>query len=150
MNLTIRKILPATLDHLHEAMEFVTAFAAGRGFSPGRIMEIELTLEEALVNIISYAYPGAAGEMEISCTVGGPDRFILEISDRGIPFDVLSIAEPDLMADVEERKVGGLGVYLIKKLMDDVVYRREEGRNILSMTVAKEKPAGGDGTHSLL
>ena len=100
MNLTSRKVVPATLDHLQEAMESVTAFAAERGFSTGQDHGNRAHPEEALVNIINYAYPGGAGEMEISCTENGPDRFILEISDWGIPFDVLAAVEPDLTAGV--------------------------------------------------
>ncbi len=142
MNVTTRKILPATLDHLYEAMEFVVFFAEEQGFPPNRIMELELSLEEALVNIIRYAYPDGSGDMEISCIPGGDDQFIVEISDTGIPFDVFSAKEPDIIAGVEDRKIGGLGIYFIRRLMDDVTYVRKGGKNILRLTVLREKVVG--------
>jgi anti-sigma regulatory factor (Ser/Thr protein kinase) len=139
MTETIRKTLPATLDHLYKAMEFVVFFAEEQGFPPDRIMELELSLEEALVNIIKYAYPDGNGNMEISCIPGGQDQFVVEISDTGIPFDILSVPEPDVTADVGDRKIGGLGIYFIKRLMDDVTYFRKDNKNILRLTVLKEK-----------
>lgn len=139
MNAETRKILPAALDHLHEAMGVVVSFAEEQGFPPDRIMEIELSVEEALVNIINYAYPNGNGDMEISCTLSGQDRFIVEITDKGIPFNVLSIEDPDIASDVEDRKIGGLGIFFIKRLMNDVVYSRKEGRNILRMTILKNR-----------
>ncbi len=142
MNVTTRKILPATLDHLYEAMEFVIFFAEEQGFPPNRIMELELSLEEALVNIIRYAYPDGNGDMEISCIPGGQDQFVVEISDTGIPFDILSAGEPDVTADIEDRKIGGLGIYFIRRLMDDVTYVRKSGKNILRLTVLKERAVG--------
>lgn len=142
MTATTRKTLPASLDHLYEAMEFVVFFAEEQGFPPNRIMELELSLEEALVNIIRYAYPDGNGDMEISCIMGGQDQFVVEISDTGIPFDILSAREPDVTADVEDRKIGGLGIYFIRRLMDDVTYVREDDRNILRLKVLKEKVTG--------
>jgi len=142
MNVTTRKILPATLDHLYEAMEFVIFLAEEQGFPPNRIMEIELSLEEALVNIIRYAYPDGNGDMEISCIPGGQDQFVVEISDTGIFFDVLSAKEPDITAGVGDRKIGGLGIYFIRRLIDDVTYNRKGDKNILRLTVLKEKVAG--------
>jgi serine/threonine-protein kinase RsbW len=144
MNETTRKIMPATLDHLYEAMEFVVSFAEEQGFPPNRLMEIELSMEEALVNIIKYAYPDGNGNMEISCILNGQDQFVVEIADTGIPFNVLSVAEPDVTSGVEERKVGGLGIYFIKTLMDDVAYTREDGKNILKMTILKSRTNTGN------
>ena len=139
MNETTQKIIPATLDHLYDAMEFVVSLAEEQGFPPDRIMEIELSMEEALVNIIKYAYPDSNGDMEISCILSGEDQFIVEISDAGIPFNALSVADPDIASGVEERKIGGLGIYFIKTLMDDVAYNRKDGKNTLKMTVLKNR-----------
>jgi serine/threonine-protein kinase RsbW len=139
MNATTKKILPATLDHLHEAMGIVVSFAEEQGFPADRLLEIELSLEEALVNIIKYAYPHSTGDMGISCILSGQDQFIVEVIDTGIPFNVLSVEDPDIASGVEDRKVGGLGVYFIKSLMDDVTYNRKDDRNILRMTVLKNK-----------
>lgn len=139
MNVTARKVLPATLEHLYEAMECVVSFAEEQGFPPGRIMEIELSLEEALVNIIKYAYPDGKGDMEISCIPVGQGQFVVEISDTGIFFDILSAKEPDITSGVEDRKIGGLGIYFVRKLMDDVTYSRKDEKNILRLTVLKKR-----------
>ena len=101
-------------------------------------------MEEALVNIIKYAYPDGNGDMEISCILNGQDQFVVEIADTGIPFNALSVADPDIASGVEERKVGGLGIYFIKTLMDDVAYTREDGKNILRMTILKSRTNAGN------
>jgi serine/threonine-protein kinase RsbW len=148
MNTMTKKILPATLDHLHEAMGLVVSFAEERGFPPNRLLEIELSMEEALVNIIKYAYPNGGGDMGISCLSSGKGQFIVEIIDTGIPFNVLSVEDPDIGCGVEDRKVGGLGIYFIKRLMDDVGYTRQNNRNVLRMTVMKNRTATkGEGTY---
>ncbi len=61
------------------------------------------------------------------------DAMVLEISDSGSPFDVLSLADPDTTSDIMERHIGGLGIHFIRKLSDNVSYRRENGRNILRL-----------------
>ena len=63
----------------------------------------------------------------------------MEITDQGMPFDVLSLPDPDTTPDIMERKIGGLGVYFIRKLTDEVSYRREDGRNILRLLLRRPK-----------
>lgn len=62
-------------------------------------------------------------------------RFVIEIEDTGIPFDVHGLDAPDLTDDIDERKVGGLGVFIIKELVEDVQYRREDNKNILKLVI---------------
>ena len=100
-----------------------------------RINEIEIAAEEALVNIFRYAYQGQEGDVEISCKAEHGRTFIIEIIDAGMPFNPLSVSEPDITLDVGERQIGGVGVFLIKKLMDDVIYRRDGDKNILELVV---------------
>ncbi|MCJ7784695.1 MAG: ATP-binding protein [Desulfobacterales bacterium] len=130
--------LPARLENLGRFKEFVADCARTEGFDQRRIQEIELALEEALVNIFNYAYPETPGDIEINCKLE-TGRLIIEIIDSGIPFDMTSLSDPDLTADVEERKIGGLGIFLVKKMVDEVRYRREKDRNILTFAVKKEK-----------
>ena len=101
------------------------------GLHSEKITDIGVATEEALVNICNYAYQGKTGEVKVSCILDDENRFIVEIEDRGIPFDVKVLDDPDLTPDIIERKVGGLGVFIIKELMDDVQYRREGDKNIL-------------------
>ena len=130
--------LPAKLDNLGRFKESVADCAKTEGFDQKKIQEIELALEESLVNIFNYAYPETPGDVEINCKLEN-GRLIIEIIDSGIPFDMTSLTDPDLTADVEERKIGGLGIFLVKKMVDAVRYRREKDRNILTLTVKKEE-----------
>ena len=90
------------------------------------------------MNIISYAYENDAGDIEINCWKDNDKRFITEIVDTGKHFDVLSGKEPDLISDIDEREVGGLGLFFMKQFMDDVQYQREEGKNILTLAVQQD------------
>ncbi|MBP6940838.1 MAG: ATP-binding protein [Syntrophorhabdaceae bacterium] len=130
---TIR--VPAKLDHLHALIDMVSNCAKEQGLGEKRINEIEIAAEEALVNIFHYAYQGQEGDVEISCRVERGRTFIIEIIDSGMPFDPFSVSEPDTTLDVAERQIGGIGVFLIKKLMDEVTYQRDNNKNILKLAV---------------
>lgn len=126
---------PAAIDHLPEAIAFVLSCARESGLSDRRIQDIHLAVEEAVVNIINYAYGDAEGDFEIACAFHRDGSLIIEISDKGRPFNVLSLPGPDMHADIAERTIGGLGVHLIKTLMDEVNYRYEDNKNILTLTI---------------
>jgi anti-sigma regulatory factor (Ser/Thr protein kinase) len=104
------------------------------GFPAKRVTEIELAVEEALANICLYAYPDGSGEVEVRCTWDKTRHFLIELSDSGLPFDVLARPVPDLTVDAFQRALGGLGIPLIRALMDSVTYHREGARNILCLT----------------
>ncbi|MGD8695154.1 MAG: ATP-binding protein [Syntrophobacterales bacterium] len=125
--------LPADISNLRDFVEFVSRCAEEQGVSPGRITEIGVATEEVLVNICSYAYQDQVGEVKITCLLDDESRFIIEFEDTGIPFDVHRLDAPDLTDDIAERQVGGLGVFIIKELMDEVKYRREDNKNILRL-----------------
>jgi anti-sigma regulatory factor (Ser/Thr protein kinase) len=76
--------------------------------------------------------------VEVNCRADH-DHFLIEIVDSGIPFDMTSLPDPDLAANVDDREIGGLGIFLIKKMVDEVKYGREAGRNILSLAIKKIK-----------
>ncbi|MBW1909826.1 MAG: ATP-binding protein [Deltaproteobacteria bacterium] len=128
---------PAILEHLERLLEFVSGCAKEKGFTSKRIKEIELATEEALVNIFNYAYAEGPGDVEIKCGLDGDDRLVIEILDTGTPFNPLSLSEPDLTADVADREIGGLGVFFIREMVDEVQYRRDAGRNILTLRASK-------------
>jgi anti-sigma regulatory factor (Ser/Thr protein kinase) len=129
--------VPAKLDNLHELIDFVSGCAKEAGLKDKRVGEIEIAVEEALVNIFNYAYPENGGDVEIACKTGPDGALVIAIIDEGVPFDPLLVAEPDTTLDVDARSIGGIGVFLIRKLMDDVRYRREGSKNILELVVAK-------------
>lgn len=125
--------LPAKIEHLQKWMQFVSEHARTHGFTEKRIAEIELALEEALVNVCHYAYPESVGHVEVRCHLSDNIRFVIEILDRGLPFNMLSLSTPNLTDDLSSREIGGLGVLLIRKMMDEVHYNHEDGNNILHL-----------------
>ncbi|MBI5100613.1 MAG: ATP-binding protein [Nitrospirae bacterium] len=131
--------VPARIENLHALIETITGCARQQGFDQKRIGEIDLSAEEALVNVISYAYGGGEGEVSVVCGLDDGGDLNVEISDSGAPFDILARDEPDTTSALDERQIGGLGIYLMKKLMDDVQYRRIEDRNVLTFRVLKKK-----------
>ena len=123
--------LPAKLSNLRKFIDLVSKCAEDLGLSSEKVTDIGVATEEALVNICNYAYRGKIGEVKVTCMVDDENRFIIEIEDRGIPFDAKLLEDPNLTPDIDQRQVGGLGVFIIKELMDDVQYRREDDKNIL-------------------
>jgi anti-sigma regulatory factor (Ser/Thr protein kinase) len=129
-----------TTDALIENLDTVIAFVEDRAeqfdLETKQKFGLLIAIEEAFVNVCHYAYPQTAGEVSVSCGSEG-EAFVVEISDHGEPFDVLSLPDPDITADIMDREVGGLGVFFIRKLTNDVSYRRTEGQNILRMALRK-------------
>jgi serine/threonine-protein kinase RsbW len=92
-------------------------------------------MEEALVNVFVHGYPQNQGQVEVRCLDSDDSSLTIEIIDTGVSFNPLSLADPDLQPDLDARKIGGMGVFLIRKMTDGVAYRREGNNNILTMTV---------------
>jgi anti-sigma regulatory factor (Ser/Thr protein kinase) len=129
--------LPGTLDSLYPFMDFVTSYAREQGFGSEKIGEIELALEEVLVNIIKHAYKECdiEGNIKITCIQDDKQSIIIEIADWGTPFNIFSAREPDISLDIDKRQIGGLGIFFVKKLMDEVRYRREDDQNKLTLVI---------------
>ena len=123
--------IPAVSEHLEAAMR-------KQGFSDDDILDTQLAVEEMVTNVIVHGYGDKGGEIVISWQ-GGDDDIAIRLEDKAPPFDPLSLPEPDLASDIDDRKIGGLGIFLSRKIMDEVTYRYEDGKNILSMV--KRKPA---------
>ena len=132
----------ARVENLAEVTEFVEECADRFGLETKKKFGLLVAVEEAFVNICSYAYPDDEGEAELSCGADG-DEFVLEIADKGSPFDVLSLPDPDTTPDIMDRDIGGLGVYFIRRMTDDVSYRRENGRNILRLVLKRTPDDSG-------
>jgi anti-sigma regulatory factor (Ser/Thr protein kinase) len=132
----LRLEIPNVRSEYEPAKERLLDLFRAAGLPDEAIDELELVLEELLVNIISYAYDEAGGgTIAVSASV---DRgtLTLEFRDRGRPFDPLEREEPDVDAPIEERPIGGLGIFLVKELATSVRYERVDGQNVL--TVVKE------------
>jgi anti-sigma regulatory factor (Ser/Thr protein kinase) len=131
--MTDKITVPAAIDHLRSMLSFIDEGAKTLGFDEQKIHQIMVASEEALVNVINYAYPEKPGNIELLRDLREDKSLLIEIRDSGIPFDPLSLPEPDIHAPMERRRPGGLGIYMIRKIMDEVTYRREDGLNILTM-----------------
>lgn len=125
--------ITADMESLGSLKSFVSEYAQDQRIALEKVSEIQLVLEEAFVNICSYAYAGGRGEVEVRC-FSERHSAIIEIIDSGVPFDMTAQKLPDITADIQDRNTGGLGCLLIRKLADMVVYRREDGKNILRLT----------------
>lgn len=125
--------LAAKSENLPRFLEYIKEEARRAGFSDKGVHDIQLAAEEAVVNVINYAYPaGKGGDIELSCALK-EGALEIQIADSGIPFNPLERAEPDINAPLAERGIGGLGIYMFRRLMDTVAYRREDDRNILTL-----------------
>lgn len=115
-------------------LDFISLIAEDKGFPETEIGRIQMATEEALVNVIHYAYPDGKGTLEISCTFLDGNTLEIIVKDRGLPFNPLQdIEEVDVNAAADQRPIGGLGVLMIRNLMDHVGYERVENANILTM-----------------
>jgi anti-sigma regulatory factor (Ser/Thr protein kinase) len=104
------------------------------------VFEVQTAVDEACTNIMEYAYSEEGGVITLTCEVQDND-FVVTIRDRGKPFDPSSVPPPDLEADLDKRRIGGLGIYLMRKLMDDVSYSfdAEKGNTLVMRKILTGK-----------
>ena len=134
MNKKNTVILVADKDKLEEAIKPIIEVLESLEVESKIIYKINLTLEELLVNVALYAYPkGEEGYLSVGYEImDNPKQIVITIKDKGKPFDPLTeVKEPDLDASIEDRKIGGLGVFLAKKTMDELIYHRIGDENVL-------------------
>ena len=121
------------MSEIERLAEELTRFANQHGVQPETVGALNLALEEVVVNVIMHAYPqGGAHEIRVDVTAER-DRVTAEVVDDGVAFDPLQQTEPNLALPLAERPVGGLGIFLTRRVMDDLHYSREAGRNRLTM-----------------
>ena len=128
------RIFTASLENIETIVSFVSECAAELGVHPKRLLHLQLAVEEAVANICSYAYEVPPGEVSVKVAREGKGVRVV-VSDNGVPFDPLAMDDPDIRAELENRNVGGLGVFLLRRVLDEVHYNRVDGRNILSLRV---------------
>ena len=97
-------------------------------------MQIDIAIDELFSNIAHYAYSPEVGDATVRVEVTEePLAVVITFIDRGVPYDPLAKADPDTTLSAEERQIGGLGIYMVKKSMDDITYEYKDGQNILSI-----------------
>lgn len=131
--MTEKLILENEVSQLIVLNDFLEKTGEKFGMSEERIQALNLVLEEAVSNVIFYAYPEESGrQIEVTMAV---KEGVLEVvvRDSGRPFDPTARQQPDVGLAPDEREIGGLGIFLIRRIMDRVAYRRENGENVLTM-----------------
>ena len=126
--------LKTSLDELERITAAVEDLGEQEDWPPAFTFRVNLVLEELGINIINHGYDDGIHEFDITLT-SDANTLTIEISDDGRPFDPLHDApDPNTAASLEERSVGGLGIHLVRTMMDELHYRREQGRNYLTLT----------------
>lgn len=123
----------ATKENLIAVNEFVETNLEKIDCPMKIMMQIDVAVEEIYINIASYAYGEGTGQAEILLDTDTEGQVSIVFMDSGTPYDPLAREDPDITLSAEERGIGGLGIYMVKKSMDDVKYRYEDGKNILTL-----------------
>lgn len=124
----------ATLEGLDTVLAFIGESLVQAGCSEEDRALIFIAAEEIYVNIAHYAYKGDAGPVQVCTTVcQNPLRVIVAFEDGGVPYNPLDKADPDITLSAEERSIGGLGIFMVKEMMDRVEYEYKGRKNIFTM-----------------
>ena len=125
--------MKAVLENVPRAIECVTEWAQKAGFDERALYKIQLAVDEACANVVDHAYTGAEpGDIEVSCRLN--DRLLtIRVRDWGEGFDLGGVKDPDLKAPLEERSLGGLGLFLVRQVMDEVQFTSdpEQGNELM-------------------
>ena len=125
--------LPNDVQEVPQLNVFVDEVCEQVDFDMSTTLKLNLAIEEAVVNVMNYAYPaGEKGDVDIEAMIND-EYLVFVISDSGTPFDPTAKAEVDTTLSVEERGIGGLGIHLIRQIMDTINYERVDGKNVLTL-----------------
>lgn len=127
------KIFPAALDRLDEVLAFTEEELEKLDCPMKATMQINVCVEEMFVNVAHYAYEGKEGTATLAVEPYADGGVSITLTDAGIPFDPLAKTDPDITLSADERAIGGLGIYMVKKSMDEVSYERRDDKNVFTM-----------------
>ena len=131
--ITRKLVLPNDIETIPQLNEFIDTVAEEVGLDMSLTMSLNLALEEAVVNVMDYAYlDGQKGDVDIEVTAD-QQWLTFVISDTGIAFDPTAQEDADTTLSAEERPIGGLGIFLVRQLMDAIDYKREGNKNVLTL-----------------
>ncbi len=126
-------ILSNDISEISKLNEFVEEIGNEFSLTPDVVFNLNLVLEEAVVNVINYAYPKEEHQSIYLSARLHEDSIILVLTDSGVEFDPTIAPEVDITLSAEERPIGGLGIFLIRQIMNEVKYDRIDGKNILTL-----------------
>lgn len=127
-------VVEALLENLPQVQSFVGELLEEAGCPMKTMMQIDVIVEEVFVNIAHYAYGTGHGKAAVRAEISGePPVVTITFTDRGMPYDPLAREDPDVTLPAEKREIGGLGIFMTKKMMDEVRYEYRDGQNILTL-----------------
>ena len=119
-------------DTYPEVCEYVEGWLEEHDCPMKAAMQLTVALEEIYVNVAHYAYPNPPGQLDLGLDYSD-NTVTMQFIDSGTPFDPLAKEDPDISLSVEERRIGGLGIFMVKKTMDNVSYEHKDGKNMLTL-----------------
>ena len=123
-------------DELDRVSTAIEDFGLEADWPLDLVFKVNLALEEIVINVMNYGHDDGLHEIEISL-IADENALTIEIVDDGRPFDPLNDApKPNVNTELEDRNIGGLGIHLVRKMMDDVRYRREKGKNHMTLVTS--------------
>lgn len=126
--------VPASVEQIETVTDFISEQLEALECPMKTQMQIAVAIDELFGNIAHYAYGSGTGEATVQfCVTDDPLTAVITFLDKGVPFNPLSAEEPDTSLSAEERTVGGLGIYMVKKSMDEVLYEYKDGQNRLTI-----------------
>lgn len=126
-------ILANDLSEISRLNDFIAEIAEESSLGSDEVFNLNLVLEEAVVNIINYAYPKEDKESIYLSAKADKDSIVLVLTDTGKAFDPTSVPDVDVTLSAEDREIGGLGIFLIRQIMNEVRYERIDGKNVLTL-----------------
>ena len=124
--------LPNDIATISQLSEFVETVCEEKGLDMALTMNLNLALEEAVVNVMSYAYPDSQGDVKVDIMIDD-QKVVSILTDSGIPFDPTTKDDVDTTLSADERPIGGLGIFLVRQIMDSINYERVGKQNVLTL-----------------
>ncbi|MDD5143811.1 ATP-binding protein [Methanoregula sp.] len=128
------------INEIPRVSDLIESVMQGHQFPDEDILDTQLAVEEVVTNVIMHGYGEAGGEILVSLSYHEDESAMeIRVEDSAEPFDPLSLPEPDISLGIDDRKIGGLGIFLTRQVMDDIQYRYEDNKNVL---ILKKKRSG--------
>lgn len=127
-------VIKNTLEEVQRAIGAFEEFAATHEISLNVMVKVNIVLDELLSNIVKYSFPdGREHDIDITLELFTDGKLVIQLTDEGVPFNPFATADPDFTIPLEDREIGGLGIHLVKQLMDEYSYKRQVNLNIVYM-----------------